>query len=278
MFGYIYETTNLINGKKYIGKRKSSKFLGNKYLGSGTYLHNAIEKYGKENFEVKLLKEIEDFDNNLEGLEYLSKMESYYICHDNFDATKDSNYYNVSYGNESQGWNYNHSGKNNPMYGKTHKLEVKQKLSKICKERFTGNYHSINTKNKMKESAKRVWSNRTKEEIDKYRKRIIKYNKERALINSNYIFGNISQKELNRRNHKRYIIKLIDLKSGKEYFYRGANIFRKYNPEFKSCFFRLKSYYNGIIINNKQIFNLGFEKDILNSKIYLDIKDILILQ
>lgn len=26
MFGYIYETTNLINNKKYIGKHKSNKF------------------------------------------------------------------------------------------------------------------------------------------------------------------------------------------------------------------------------------------------------------
>ena len=37
MFGYIYETVNLIDGKKYIGKHKSSKF-DSKYLGSGTYI------------------------------------------------------------------------------------------------------------------------------------------------------------------------------------------------------------------------------------------------
>ena len=34
MKGYIYETTNLINGKKYIGKHKSNKFDHN-YYGSG---------------------------------------------------------------------------------------------------------------------------------------------------------------------------------------------------------------------------------------------------
>ena len=34
MYGYIYETTNLINGKKYIGKKASTKFLED-YYGSG---------------------------------------------------------------------------------------------------------------------------------------------------------------------------------------------------------------------------------------------------
>lgn len=56
MFGYIYETTNLINGKKYIGKHISSIFDVN-YLGSGTHLKNVINKYGKENFEVRLIEE-----------------------------------------------------------------------------------------------------------------------------------------------------------------------------------------------------------------------------
>ena len=48
MFGYIYETTNLINGKKYIGKHISSDF-DKFYLGSGTYIKNAIEKIKVKN-------------------------------------------------------------------------------------------------------------------------------------------------------------------------------------------------------------------------------------
>lgn len=44
MFGYIYITENLINHKQYIGQKRSNKFLGTKYLGSGTYLKNAVNK------------------------------------------------------------------------------------------------------------------------------------------------------------------------------------------------------------------------------------------
>ena len=49
MYGYIYETTNLINGKKYIGKHKSSKFDEN-YYGSGTYLKKCYRKIWKRKF------------------------------------------------------------------------------------------------------------------------------------------------------------------------------------------------------------------------------------
>ena len=117
MYGYIYETTNLINGKKYIGKHKSSKFDEN-YYGSGTYLKNAIEKYGKENFKVRILEKLDDFDNK-EGLKYLAERETYYI--EKYNAVKDKNYYNMSYGNEQEGWySINKARKENPDYYKEH--------------------------------------------------------------------------------------------------------------------------------------------------------------
>ena len=50
----IYKTTNLVNGKFYIGKDSKND---PSYLGSGDKLKNAIKKYGRENFKKKILEE-----------------------------------------------------------------------------------------------------------------------------------------------------------------------------------------------------------------------------
>ena len=50
---YIYLTTNLINGKKYIGQHKGSPT--DSYLGSGTTILKAIEKYDRKNFKKEIL-------------------------------------------------------------------------------------------------------------------------------------------------------------------------------------------------------------------------------
>ena len=50
----IYETTNLINGKKYIGVH-STDDIDDGYLGSGTVLCRAVIKHGRENFSRKIL-------------------------------------------------------------------------------------------------------------------------------------------------------------------------------------------------------------------------------
>lgn len=56
MYGYIYLTENLINGKKYIGQHRCTEF-DTKYYGSGVLLSKAIQKYGKEHFKVTVLCE-----------------------------------------------------------------------------------------------------------------------------------------------------------------------------------------------------------------------------
>jgi len=52
---YVYLTTNLVNGKQYVGDH-TIKSQGKYYLGSGTILKQAIKKYGEENFFKEILK------------------------------------------------------------------------------------------------------------------------------------------------------------------------------------------------------------------------------
>lgn len=92
MYGFIYETTNNINGMKYIGQKIYDKHGNWKiYLGSGIYLKRAILKYGKENFSRKILEECdskEDLDNR----------EIYWIQH--FNAVESKEYYNIAFGGD----------------------------------------------------------------------------------------------------------------------------------------------------------------------------------
>lgn len=86
-YGFIYETTNRINGMKYIGKCIYSRQNDwRDYLGSGTYLKRAIKKYGRENF-VKVILEEAYSD------EELNRLEEEYISR--FNAVDSPQYYNI---------------------------------------------------------------------------------------------------------------------------------------------------------------------------------------
>jgi group I intron endonuclease len=72
---YIYRITNMLNGKKYIGKHSSGN-IDNGYYGSGIAVKKAIKKYGKSNFtkdvicicqSEKELNEMEIYWINKEG-------------------------------------------------------------------------------------------------------------------------------------------------------------------------------------------------------------------
>ena len=54
-YGYIYKTTNNINGKIYIGKKTSSVFIED-YYGTGSKIKKAITEFGIENFKVELIE------------------------------------------------------------------------------------------------------------------------------------------------------------------------------------------------------------------------------
>jgi len=139
--GYIYKTINLINNKIYIGQKRG-KFDKN-YYGSGKILNKSIKKYGTNNFKVELLCECKD---RME----LDKKEKYYIKKFNSSITFGN--YNIANGghggNGMEGKTYeecfgeskakqikekqseNRTGEKNPMFGKKHKNESKEKQSR----------------------------------------------------------------------------------------------------------------------------------------------------
>lgn len=175
MFGYIYETKNLINGKKYIGQHKARKFEGNKYLGSGTKLVEAIKNYGRDNFSIRPLKICE----SLEELEY---WEIYYI--QKYEAVISPNYYNIAEGGHAGGGHVIPSD------------EARKKMSESAKKRgnclteegklrcrhvgqdngFFNKSHSIETIEHLREiHIGRIWINNGNENLHIHREELPKY-------------------------------------------------------------------------------------------------------
>ena len=58
---FVYKTTNVINGKIYVGQHVCDD-LNDGYLGSGNLLLKSVKKYGKENFVREIIELIEDLD------------------------------------------------------------------------------------------------------------------------------------------------------------------------------------------------------------------------
>lgn len=48
-YGIIYKTTNLVNGKIYVGQTTRDD---ENYLGSGSVLLQAVKKYGRKKFQA----------------------------------------------------------------------------------------------------------------------------------------------------------------------------------------------------------------------------------
>jgi group I intron endonuclease len=132
---YVYMTTNLINGKSYIGKRAGR--LDDNYMGSGTHLNSAIQKYGKDNFKKAILEVCDSDDHSYER-------EAYWV--EFYDAVKSPNFYNLCGGGVGTG-----SGENHPCYGKPLSDEHRRKISENHAGYWKGKTHSDETKRKMSE-------------------------------------------------------------------------------------------------------------------------------
>ena len=165
----IYKTTNLINGKIYIGQYSGKN---ENYLGSGKYFLRALKKYGKKNFTREILEECnfkEQLDNRekywIEELHARNIEIGYNIAkggqtgfikgstHSEESINKmkrfgpDNHFYGKKHTEESKQKMKEHqpdkTGENNPMYGKTFSEESK----KLMSEAKIGKYEGENNPN-----------------------------------------------------------------------------------------------------------------------------------
>lgn len=114
-YGYIYITTNLLNGMRYIGQKSFSQNNWQTYLGSGIAFKNALKKYGKENLKKDIIL-------ICYSAEELNQAE--YDLSVFFNVVESSEWYNlVLGGGTSRGWHPTE--------------ETRQKIGKAAKERLS---------------------------------------------------------------------------------------------------------------------------------------------
>jgi group I intron endonuclease len=121
---FIYKTTNLINGKIYIGQKRAPG-LAKSYLGSGTILKKAVKKYGKINFKRDILEFCLE--------ENMNNRERYWIKF--YDSTNHKIGYNITDGGEGTPGLF---GAKNPFFEKEHSDKTKA----ILREKMAGREES----------------------------------------------------------------------------------------------------------------------------------------
>ena len=138
----IYLITNNINGKRYVGKTQRGYLLrfqehcNAKKNGFNTYIGNAIDKYGKENFSIELLRTVDDDSWEYWEKQYIQEYKTLY---------------------SQGGYNLTPGGDANPMdipeirekhLNSCRTAEHREKISRAVKGREV----SVETRNKIREN------------------------------------------------------------------------------------------------------------------------------
>ena len=113
----IYEITNLINGKTYVGQHKTED---DDYLGSGSIIKQAVKKYGKENFIRTTLEKCNE--------ENVNERECFWIAKRKSEGKAE---YNISAGGYSNPFEYMTEEEKQAIY---------QKMSKTRKGKRSGSF------------------------------------------------------------------------------------------------------------------------------------------
>ncbi len=138
-FYYLYQITNLINGKIYIGVHRTNN-LDDGYMGSGKYLHQAYKEYGIENFKKEIL---EFFDS----LEEMFSREAAIVTK---DFLKREDTYNIVEGGNGR-WSFEASSKGGKAAGKKVGEKCKQQGTGIFSEKAKESRHKFNMSDRGKE-------------------------------------------------------------------------------------------------------------------------------
>ena len=170
MYGYIYLITNKINNKKYIGQRTADFDQDSSYLGSGTLIKKAVQKYGTENFEKEMLEECK-------SKEELDEKEKFWIS--KFNAVENEEFYNLANGANGSAKGSKRSEEtrrrlSESQIGKTISDEQKKQISKTVSSQMWVNNGQIETK-------------ATKETLDEF-------------LNNGFVLGRLKFTEETRKN------------------------------------------------------------------------------
>lgn len=148
MYFIIYETINLVNGKRYRGCHQTNN-IEDGYFGSGKVLQQAIKKYGKHSFSRTILEYCSDRKSMLER-------EKFWV---NSEFLNREDTYNLKLGGD--GFTSDDvSGNKNSFFGKKHTEENKKaqsdrmKLRVGNKNHFFGKRHAQSTIERIKQSCK----------------------------------------------------------------------------------------------------------------------------
>ncbi len=178
----LYETTNLVNGKKYRGIHKTEK-LDDGYLGSGYALISSIKKYGKDNFDREILEFCESYDDLIE-------LEKIYVDE---NWIKDKSNYNLKTGGQSAGILSD---------------ESKNKISETLKEKYRSGklktHPNFSNKEPWNKDKVDVYSDKTKENMSNSLKGREPWNKGLKGVqegwNKGLKLGPMSDEEKNKRS------------------------------------------------------------------------------
>jgi len=173
-YGFIYITTNMINGKKYIGQ-KMFRIQWQSYLGSGAYFLRAVKKYGKENFSREIIA-------IAHSKEELDKLEIEFIK--NHNAVDNEDYYNLVDGGGTTA-------------GHHHSEETKRKIGETKKGNTynLGKHATDDHKQKISEAHKgRIWSEESKQKLSKAHKGKPKSEEAKQKMSESHIASETSKK------------------------------------------------------------------------------------